>query len=367
MNMRYSPYILLIACFVVTSFAIGEEPVSVRYEDYAEEYDHNRYELISENHSSSLLHNPDYQKAPENPELEIVRKEKVLTGPFMAPQFTADGEQLILTGDNFRGLWLAPRNGSQMPVKITDEYMAGWRPVSTRDNNIFFRTGDFSDNGDVTYTVKSYDIRTGRQEEIYRGRNENIYPPQLSKDGEMIYILRDGDILGRSITDGVLTRDLSSRQDGVSYSDGGRVWHRQVNKDKPVEISGGREACGGEVPSPCGRYIAFLSGDLNAILIHNLQTGEEVNVGEGSNLAWYPDGSLLLYDVTSDDGYFITESDLFTVRPDGTNRQRVTFDSDIAYFNPSWSQDGRYIACQDEFTGEIYLFEVELSGKGDRR
>lgn len=362
MNMRTSVYFLIIAC--CTFMIAGRQ-----YHDCGDQgCNHGHREIESELRPSALLHSPDYQQPAENPEIKIISQEKVLSGPFMAPRFSADGQYIILTGDNYQGLWIAPRNGSQMPVKISDDFMAGWRPVTTRDSELIYRTAQYDKNtGDITYIVQRYDLNSGEKEEVYRGRNENVYPPQLSRDGEILYILRDGEILVKPGRKGREVSGLSERDEGFSYSDGGRVWYRQIGKDKPAEISGGREACGGEVPSPCGRYIAFLSGDLNAILIHDLETGEEVNIGEGSNLAWYPDGSLLLYDVTSDDGYYIRESDLFSVRPDGTDRQRVTFDPDTAYFNPSWSSEGNHIICEDVLTGEIHLFEVERQGKGGRR
>jgi Tol biopolymer transport system component len=73
------------------------------------------------------------------------------------------------------------------------------------------------------------------------------------------------------------------------------------------------------------------------------------NTGYDGNPAWSPDGRQIAFE---------TDTGLFTMRPDGTRRRRLTARYDS---NPDWSPDGRLVAFDD--FADIYV----VAADGGRR
>jgi len=333
--------------------------------DHGQDRSHAAHEEIkaqSGARGTELLARPEYQQPAEQPLIWITEERLLFEGPHLAPRFTAGGQHLLVTGESFQGLWISRTDGSGLR-QISESQLAGWRPVTTEDGQVIFREADLDEQGNVYYRVKIFNAITGASEVIYSGRNEDVYPPWLSRDGDMVYILRDGEVVGHPLREEA--KPLHERDEGFAYSDKGQVWYRLVGDGNSIEISNQREATGGEVASPCGRYVAYLSGNTDSVIIADLHAGTEVDIGEGSNLAWHPDSGMLLYDVTTDDGHALLGSELFVVEPDGRNRQRVTFNSAVAYHNPGWSPDGRQILVEDALTGQILLLSTSSSAPAD--
>ncbi|NBC87306.1 MAG: hypothetical protein GVY25_14060 [Bacteroidetes bacterium] len=94
--------------------------------------------------------------------------------------------------------------------------------------------------------------------------------------------------------------------------------------------------------SPDGRYVAYHhdalwtedSTDVSGLYILDLETDSTWLVVEGSARSpdWRPDGERIAF----------TTGNIYTIRPDGTDLQRVT-DHGSAFF-PAWSPDGKRLA-----------------------
>jgi|GEM_PF-5045342 len=306
---------------------------------------------------SKRLRDPAFQEPAAEPLLTIVSQETLLSGPFIAPRFAANGKHILLAGENFRGLWVALADGSGLK-QVSDEYMAGWRPITTPEGDLVYRTAQITNDGIITgFTIVRYDLETGTETIIYRGEGEDVYPPWLSRDGDMLFIRRDGQVYGEPLRPSAETIPLHGRDEGFAFADGGQVFFHHVGLNETIPLSSDPEATGGEVASPNGRHVGYLSGNTDSVLIVDTHTGREVDIGEGSDLAWSPDGSLLLYTVSGDDGHTILESDLFVATADGENLQRLTFEKDSVLTNPAWSHDGKSIIVGTK-DGEIRLIRV---------
>lgn len=292
--------------------------------------------------------------------IKVKSIKKVISGSYLSPQFSADGKKLIFTGENFKGLWIANVDGSGIE-KISDEMMVGWKPVSSRYNEVIYRSGEITENGDIIYRVKRYDLITKRTQKLYEGKNEDIYPPKLSRYNDNVVFVKDRKLASIKIREVKGAPPLRQQVERVTFSDGGRVWYVTPLMDTAVEISRGRETCGGDEISPDGKKVAYLHGNTNSIIIYDFDTGKEIDVGEGSTVSWSPDSKMIAYSVSCDDGHFIIHSDIFVVNADGTGRQRLTYTDDIAELNPSWSPDGRSIVCEDAFGSGIYIISLEIT------
>jgi dipeptidyl aminopeptidase/acylaminoacyl peptidase len=84
------------------------------------------------------------------------------------------------------------------------------------------------------------------------------------------------------------------------------------------------------------------------------------SLGAGLSPAWSPNGRLLAFDVLVDRNY-----DVWTMRPDGSSRRRVTQDPAPDYF-AAWSPDGTQLAFTSDRCGED-LFIIGANGTGERR
>ncbi len=310
---------------------------------------------------SKILQETAEPESAGEPLLQILSQETLLSGPFMAPRFAADGKHIILSGESYNGLWVANSDGTGLR-QITDGFMAGWRPVTTKDGHLVYRTAQVDKNGVITgFTIFRHNLETGTEEIVYQGENEDIYPPWLSRDEDMLFIRRDAQVLARPINPAATQIPLHDRDEGFAFADAGQVSYYHVGLDEVMPLSSDPEATGGEATSPDGRRVAYLSGNTDSALIVNLDTGTEIDIGEGANLSWSPDGKLLLYDISSDDGHRILQSALFVVDATGETRQRLTF-GDTIITNASWAPDGEQIIAGTA-DGEILTFRVARSNK----
>jgi Tol biopolymer transport system component/DNA-binding winged helix-turn-helix (wHTH) protein len=114
--------------------------------------------------------------------------------------------------------------------------------------------------------------------------------------------------------------------------------------------------------SPDGQWIAFHSNKSGGIWIVPSTGGTPQQVAEfGGDPAWAPDSSRLVF--TSNAGGFVSQSSLWTVRRDGSDRRELTKIGSPpgGHRAPSWSHDGRYIAFISgvgTWVDRVYLLDV---------
>jgi TolB protein len=118
---------------------------------------------------------------------------------------------------------------------------------------------------------------------------------------------------------------------------------------------------GGEYPSwsPDGERIAFnsnLSGDHVMYIVDADGSGlvDLSSVGEGWQVDWSPDGGSILF--TSERDHPDHYTDIYVMRPDGSDVQRLTNNS---AYTPAWSPDGRHIVFSAPG-----LFVIRADGSG---
>lgn len=93
-------------------------------------------------------------------------------------------------------------------------------------------------------------------------------------------------------------------------------------------------------PAPPGAQTQ--AAQLRAWRQHYRAATRALGCAEPHELAWSPDGSLLAYTcAVRHDGYPVGR--IYTIRPDGTDRQLLHTDTPSAYW-PTWSPDGKRIA-----------------------
>jgi Tol biopolymer transport system component/DNA-binding winged helix-turn-helix (wHTH) protein len=125
--------------------------------------------------------------------------------------------------------------------------------------------------------------------------------------------------------------------------------------DVAITSNGGQN--GETAWSPDGQRLAFHSWKFGGIWIVPSGGGVPQQIVEfGSNPAWSPDGQRLAF--TSDAGGMASQSTIWTVRADGTDRREITRMGQPAggHRTPAWSHNGRFVA----FTVHNGSYQVDL-------
>lgn len=135
----------------------------------------------------------------------------------------------------------------------------------------------------------------------------------------------------------------------LSFSRGGQLYESTASGDSIQLLYSGR-TCWFSSWSPDGGAIVFDrdEGSRYSVWILDRGTGEAVDLGEirggfCHNPAWSPDGAAILHVRWEDSHHEWTNTELFTMRPDGSMAVRITFDDGEERY-PSYSQDGGRIA-----------------------
>lgn len=223
----------------------------------------------------------------------------VADGGFQAPRWAPEGETLLATGRDWRGLWLVEIGGEVR--RIADDDRAGL-------------TGRFLADGRVAFDARRAGATRTLAIDAGGVRSVELPEPAAFAHGDRIYVRTDAGV--------------------VRVGTGDRFF--------------------GPAVSPDGRRVAFV-GLKTGIHVHDLDAGSTVRVGAGTAPAWSADSTALAFERTEDDGHEIVASDIWVWR--GGEPVAAIADPRRVERRPAWSPDGRRIAFDDD-AGAIYVAEV---------
>ncbi|MCK5519775.1 MAG: PD40 domain-containing protein, partial [Candidatus Marinimicrobia bacterium] len=83
------------------------------------------------------------------------------------------------------------------------------------------------------------------------------------------------------------------------------------------------------------------------------------DLGDAHAATWSPDGKYILYMKDIDDGYRVTDSEIWIASLDGNHHWQLTDTPDKIELYPRWSLDGKYIIYHTE-SSNIYESELEI-------
>lgn len=107
--------------------------------------------------------------------------------------------------------------------------------------------------------------------------------------------------------------------------------------------------------APDGARLAFVHG--NAVATLDLRTGAVTRLTSGYGPAWSPDGKMIAFtsdrsfgcyyrpDEPAGDPHCYSTGELYVMRSDGTDQQRITDEDDVDFRTPHWSPDGRFLTA----------------------
>jgi Tol biopolymer transport system component len=229
----------------------------------------------------------------------------VTHGDFLAPQFSPDGRELLVTGSQLRGLQVVHLATGAIR-ELTDEAEAGVHARWTPDGRVHFRAP-----------------RAGTRRDLV-----------VSAD--------------RTVTTFSPPPALAFAQDDRMYV---------VDRKGALARIGSGDRFFGAAVSPDGDKVVF-QGLTTGLHLYIRSTGVLRYIGPGTAPAWSPDSTRIAYEVTEDDGHVIVASELYVYTLATDRAAPVTASDRVIERRPSFSPDGSQLAYDDN-TGGIHVGRLE--------
>jgi Tol biopolymer transport system component len=274
--------------------------------------------------------------------LKAVQPMAPSVGDILSATWSPDGNMLALTHAKHAGIYLVdPQSG---PIEtVTDEAQAGYRFAWSPDGR-YIAYKALVDAGLMTKTVKLADLETGQIRQL-SGLSTDVVLPTWLPDGRIGFAYQ-GDFLIMDLSGRILETipDIASNVTTVSsdgrwilYNDGqDRLWAYHLATGEQFQATPDGRRFFNPVWSPTEPVVLIneLGGPFYLL---NIADGHMVELDDGNHYAWSPDGRQIIYDVTEDDGHYITAADLYIINPDGTGRTALTNTEARLEMYPSWS------------------------------
>ena len=227
---------------------------------------------------------------------------------FISPRWSPDGLDVICSKDKYRGLYLVSSDGSEIR-ELSDEFGIGfdvkWSPDGTK---LIVRKGD---------QTKVIDIS---------GEMEDVSSEELDLPEDRFYAEKDN------------------------------IFLKNPDSGENQSLTDGEDAYFNPEMSPVGDKVAF-EGLTSGVHIKDLKTGEMIDLGQGTNVMWTPDGEGVIYSFTQDDGMDIIAGDIYFAYADGSGVFNISNTPDVIELNPSISPDGSQVTY--EVDGQVFVADLE--------
>lgn len=276
---------------------------------------------------------------------------------FMHPVFSPDGTKFAFTTANYQGLWIMNVDGSGVK-EISNEPAAGFGFEWSSDSKaIVSRVAKF-EKWYRFNAVKVFDLETGESRFITNFRTLMPGLPHWGAWDEKIYMYGQGKLevydSGKRVT---ALRKSAIPPVSAFLKDDQIAIGNPAAKDYQVYEPIKGERCINLVLSPDRSRVAFeiMGGNM---FVMNVNGSGLKDLGRGHRPQWGPDSEHLVFMITNDDGHRYISSDIYIIKIDGSEKNKLVFPEDKLEMNPSWSPDGNKIAFDVLDEGAIYIAEL---------
>jgi eukaryotic-like serine/threonine-protein kinase len=223
-----------------------------------------------------------------------------------------------------RDIWTVPAAGGQ-PTPVTDDAPLDWSPIWSPDGKFLYFSSDRG--GSVNLWRVPIDEASGKP----LGPPEPVTTPaafvgHFSFSGDGTRLAFESRVTDANVRKATLDLSTESvRADPVAVTSGSRPWVY-------VDVS------------PDGEWLVlapqFMKEDLYVTKIGTTEVRQITDDADRDRMPrWSPDGKLIAFYSDREDPNY----NLWTIRPDSSDKQRVSFSAGGGYY-PSWSVDGHRLA-----------------------
>ncbi len=276
--------------------------------------------------------------------LEGVRQMETAEMDIMASVWSPDGSALVMTEAKYQGIYLMDIQTGKITA-ITREAPAGYRLAFSPDGR-YIAYQAVVDPSSIQKTVKLADTETGEIHALSRQSNQ-VGTPSWFPDGRIGYTF-EGSFLIVNIKGEVeqTIADIASHVAPVSpdgewilYNDRqDAIWAYHLIDGERFQVTPDGRRFFNPVWSP--NVPAAIVNELGgSFYLVDVSQGTMVQLDDGNHYAWSPDGEKIVYDITRDDGHYITAADIYIINKDGSGKLALTFTVEGLEMYPSWSVD----------------------------
>lgn len=292
-------------------------------------------------------------------ELQIASVKKITTGiqQYSSPQWSGDGSQIAFSLVNYTGIYTVDANGENQKQLVSDKG-AGFKFSWSADNTqILYRGTDFVNNVKQQY-VAVVEVKTTNKNVIV-GHSRRIAPPTWinETDGHKAIFMSNN---------GVTTTKKMRYKSGTTLKKS-QIAHNITAryKDGEIHIMNGEivtETISGEHiydPTVSNNGTMVVYSEKAKIVVYNMVTGIKTTVSNGHKPAWSPNDNMLTFQISTDDGYIYTSSDLYVYDLNSGKTTQLTSTENHFEMAPQWSPKGNQIAFHCEKDGGIYVITLK--------
>jgi Tol biopolymer transport system component len=279
----------------------------------------------------------------------------------LAAAWSPDGSILALTEAKHAGIYLMDPSTGQINI-VTGEAQAGYRFAWSPDGRqIAYKT--IVDAQAMTKAVKLADLETGQIRQI-SGLSNDVGVPTWFSDGRIGYtyggnlliVDQEGNITGT-------VPDIASNVATVSYDGQWILYNDREDQLWAYHLTDGERfratPDGGRFFNPVWsptELVAVVNELGGPFYLLDIIAGTLTPLDDGNHYSWSPNGQRIVYDITQDDGHYITAADLYIINPDGTGRTALTSTQAELEMYPTWSATDR-IACSQP-DGGLFVAKI---------
>lgn len=244
------------------------------------------------------------------------------------------------------------------PLKEGSRRVVGVRKVSDKARDGHFLSPKWSPDGlQMLVSRPGYsgiyviDARTGQMRFVADG---SAYGASWTADGKIQVRDEDGNL--KTIRpDGTVESVEPASASDAAFAENDTIFARGAD-GSAIPITASDDKYFNPVTSPDGKSVVYQGLTSGLYMAPADGSGEPVYIGRGNNPVWTPGSDGVVFDVTTDDGHYLTSGDLYYVDSDLSERTNLTPGSDSIDQMPTLSPDGREIAYESD--GEIYVGEL---------
>ncbi|HYG62615.1 MAG TPA: protein kinase [Thermoanaerobaculia bacterium] len=255
----------------------------------------------------------------------------LVRGDAVQPSWSPSGRRVaywgLPAGSGQRVIWTVAadpeKDGAAEPVPVTGDTFLNWNPVWAPDGRHLYYA---SDRGG---SMNLWRVRVDEGSGEVRGAPEPVTTPapwsgflSFSRDGKrIVYATRDG----------------RSNLERAPLTDG---------RAGPLEpVTRGTRTVRSAAVSPDGQWLAFDTSapQEDLFVVRADGSGQRQltdDVFKDRSPSWSPRGDRILFYSNRSGRY-----EAWTIRPDGSGLEQLTRTTGRSLTNPSWSPDGRWLAC----------------------
>ncbi len=258
------------------------------------------------------------------------------------PVLSADGQQLLFSGDNYTGLKLYDFSDN-VTSTITDAAMAGYHPEFSTDGKSVYYMSQTRQDMRLYRAMNSYSVAAKSSKVIADGMRRMNAPIAL-KGGVAVQSERGIEYSGAKSTETFVYTEgseLAVVKNGVEKrftpvaTNYHYLWESlSPNKDKVLFYAGGK-----------GLYVVDLNGTVLAAL------------GKYTEPVWY-NNDYIVAQQTTDDGHQFESSKLVLLKADGTFVKDLTKPESMAMNPTASAKAGRIV--YNTIDGRMFVMEINI-------